>query len=180
MRYHEANEIYLPTGIDKRFDEINKELEVIDWLTVRHGRAWRVSESSTKQNKQKFKLLTDGDFLTLAKDDDVSAFSFWVADDFETVIENGQGGYEREVGLVVVANLPRIGKKDYIYTEELKQEVMSVLTTIPFCDVTRYYDNDTKRVFGGVNLENTGFELTVFPFATLRFNIKIKYGNYCV
>jgi len=95
--YKQPNEIFLPVGLDKKIKEINEALDVVDWLTVKHGRVWRVNESAEKKSKVKFKLLTDGDFLTIAKDDNVNAFSFFVAESPENVIDSGQDAYEREI-----------------------------------------------------------------------------------
>lgn len=180
-RYAYPNENASPVGLDAKIKAINEALLGLPWLTTQYERVWRVPETADKRIKTKFKLLSGDDFMTIAKDDEINAFSFFVAEGPETPIDNGQKAYEREVGLIMVLNLPNVlDGVSYIATEEIKLQVQDILLNIDFAEYLRYHDNDPRRVFSGIDLENTGYELAVWPYAALRFDLKLTYGAYCI
>ena len=179
--YTYPNENTQPVGLDAKIRDINTELSALGWLTHQFERVWRTPETAERRVKTKFKTLSGDDFMTIAKNDDVSAFSFFVAEGPESVIDNAQKAYEREVGLIMILNLPNVLiNANYIATEEIKLQVQEILINIPFAEYIRYHDNDPRRVFSGIDLENTGYELTVWPYAALRFDLKLTYGAYCL
>lgn len=183
--YNLENIIYNPVGLDAEIERLCAVLEELDWLEVAYRRAWLLPTLGERKTKNEWKVLSGTDYLTLTKDTDLRSFSLVSVTSGESyekdmVWHMDATKKSRDIGIVFIVDLQRIApQKGYIYTEELKLEIIEKLKTVEGLEIENYHDNDYREIFKGLQVDGTGFEWVLYPWAAMRFNGVLTYNAGC-
>lgn len=149
-------------GLNLVVKNIAANLETLTWLVDIYGRAYDFK--SDKNKILPYFYLNNGDYVNVLPNDAVYSQCFFRAKgnesiNFDTNKESRRKErtkFERNLSLIVWVNLEKLdysGNVDYIYTENLKLDVIKVLkSSHDVSKITAHYDEDTKKVFEGYDL----------------------------
>ena len=171
-----------PVGLDKFIASANLVLSDITWLEAIYQRAYTQAYAQESTVYEPRIYLSQSEYKNPIPQDNIKAQSFWLATGPERHLESEpnndyfENQKSRDVALIVSANLRLIDEaKDYIFTEELKEEVEVMLNRINGLEVREYIDEDIRQVFSGFNI--TEFNIMQYPYVCFRFNCTVFYGG---
>lgn len=176
-------------GLNLIIQNIASRLEALTWLVDIYGRAYDFK--SDKNKILPYFYLNNGDYVNVLPNDAVYSQCFFRAKGNETIrFDTDKGSrrkertkFERNLSLIVWVNLEFLdysGNVDYIYTENLKVEVMNVLKCCTdISKITAYYDEDTKKVFEGYDLDDINRKFMTYPFDAFRIDFTVSYHQEC-
>jgi hypothetical protein len=178
----EQTPISSPKGIDKVIANINLQLSGISWLTKTYQRAWVLKDSTEAQKFVAKIYLQNGEYIEPIPQDNEMGISMIMVTSPEThlIDEPNTNTFEaeknRDIAIIFGINLKEIDpSKDYVFTEELKEEVELQLEKVDRLQVNSYVDEDYRQVFAGLNI--TEFNILQYPYAAFRFNCTVFYGG---
>lgn len=174
--------IRFPKGIDKVIANINLKLSDLTWLTKTYQRAWVLKDSTEAQKFVAKIYLQGGEYLEPIPQDNEMGISVVMVTSAETNLLNDPttDSYEsekrRDIAIIFGVNLKEIDpSKDYVFTEDLKEEVELQLEKVERLQINSYVDEDYRQVFAGLNI--TDFNILQYPYAAFRFNCTVFYGG---
>ncbi len=176
-------------GLNLAIKNIASKLEELSWLETIYGRAYDVK---TDKNKTlPYFYLNGGDYENTLPNDKYLSQCFFRAKgneviNFDTNKESRRKErtkFERNLSVIFWINLEKLeylGNVDYIYTENLKVEVIKVLKKcIDVTKITNYYDEDSKKVFEGYDLDDVNKKFLMYPFDGFRIDFTVNYYEEC-
>lgn len=183
MYSKQQSPIVNPKGIDRVISRINLSLSNITWLTKIYQRAWVLNDSISNENKSVAKVyLSQQEYFEPVPQDNEVGVSFIMATSEETYIGQDSGNSfveqekERNLAIIFSVNLQAIDPyMDFVFTENLKEEVELALDKVDGIEIISYVDEDYRKVFEGLNITN--LTLMKYPYGAFRFNIKVYYGG---
>ncbi len=166
-----------PVNLDRHIQTIQKKLEGLTWLEKSFGRAFRVPDFKHGHKTPVFYpgRFTGKDYQPLHKNDKLKSYSFIVAEDnanyrFDEIILQG-------VSIIFWLDLQKIDStKEYIYTEELRKDVLKILKRTPVELTYNRYFSDAKNVFHGFDTYQKDI---MYPYACMKFDVTISYTEEC-
>ena len=188
-----------PVGLDAAIQRTAIKLETdLLWLTHSYGRAFLFNERQMDGSSRRMPKVysTKGEYVNVFPNDKIQAFSFFWPVSEEQPAEEITGFHnlpvskERTVALIFFINLKSVNPaKDYVFTEEIKQDIERVLRKCPDVQaIQSYVDEDIEKVYSGFDLDenarykNAGNKVTqwlMYPYAGLRFELKMGYRDDC-
>jgi hypothetical protein len=178
--------IQAPVGIDTVIESIKDALgDNLLWLDKSFGRAWEFKETLPDGRVIKVPKVYIGEkeYINVLPNDFLVAQSFITVDGPESWNEfNRYEGSlkQRKLSIIFWVNLKEINpSKDYIFTEELKAEIESILKLHPsILSLDEYYDERTEDIFQGFSIgEETQY--LMYPYSGMRFNLTVSYTEDC-
>lgn len=176
------NPILNPKGIDRVISDIVTKLSNISWLTKVYQRAWVLRENMTDAQKFVAKIyLQNGDYFEPIPQDNELGVCFTMVTSEEGYgtdpnTDESEPLKSRNISLLFSVNLKEIDNtKDYVFTEELKEEAEVWLDKVEGLTINSYIDEDYRQVFSGLNISD--FQLMQYPYAAFRFNCTVEYGG---
>ena len=173
-----------PQGIDVIINNIQTQLGLISWMDYSFGKAYLKKEdrSGTTYNIPKA-WGGHNEFITLIPTDEVRAFSFVESFETETFndYENRKFDYSSttDISLVVFANLDMIdNSKNYIFTEELKKDVLNALTSVPSIAVTSI-EKGLDSSYSNWSYESIEPSFYSEKYAAFKVNINAVISSSC-
>jgi hypothetical protein len=170
------------TGLDKVIQDIQIDLSArLPWLAKSFGRAWTFQESDAAGKVLKVPKCYSGsgEYINVLPNDNLTAQSFIAAtqpEKWEKFNSMSMGNSKiRSLAIYFWGNLKKIDKdKDYIFTEELKNQIEKVL--IGHVDtIVSYYDEKAEQVFSDYSINDVDTQYLMYPFFACRFDVTVKY-----
>ena len=193
-----------PVLLDKMLQELQQKLmESLPWLNVAFGRAYKLARHDEGGNKFLYPAAYNGksEYISLLPNDSFGNFSWFdIYDPQEiTPISQALPQYTFNGALVFWYNLDSIYEdNDFVYTEEIKNEVLRLLTTPGIVsgasrlNITKVYER-FENIYKGYSLEKiynnwaykgeggAAYDKQFFmhPYAGLRIEFNITTRNLC-
>ena len=176
-------------GLNLTIKNIASKLEELSWLDTIYGRAYDIKSDKNKVTPLFY--LNKEEYINVLPNDTVLSQCFFRAKgseviNFDTNKESRRKErtkFERNLSLIFWFNLEKLeysGNVDYIYTENLKVEVIKVLKKcMDVSKITAYYDEDSKKVFEGYDLEDVTRKFLMYPFDGFRIDFTVNYFEEC-
>ena len=177
------------TGLNLAIKNISANLEQLSWLEVIYGRAYDVKTDKNKVIPKTY--LNTGEYINVLPNDTFTSQCFFRAKGSEVSVPTGSkaGRYvsTRDLSLIFWVNLENLAyspKTDYIYPENLKKEVLEQLKKCIEVEVDNkkaftVFDEDSRKVFDGYDLEDIKKQFLMFPFSGFRIDLTVKYIEEC-
>lgn len=179
------------TGFDAAVESVRSGLSALTWLEKSFGRAFEFKEKRLED-----KIVTvpkvfmgqtdlkDGEYLTVLPNDFLKAQSFIKALGPEewTSFNRSDGSMKtRKVSVIFWVNLKQIDvSKNYIFTDELKDQVEDILKRNPFTlSMDAYYDERYEDIFQGYTIEEVNTQYLMYPYSGMRFDLTLSYPEVC-
>lgn len=171
------------TGLDKKISEISDKLSDIIWLSISHNRAWNLPESRDGGLFRQPRIYSGlKDYWNVMPNDDQDAFSFMigigpalpVGDNIQPFSKPIR--WTKRLDLIFFLDLSKINSsKEYVYTEELNEEILTILSTIPGVLVQQIWMEDIRDVYEGFDLSEIELEHLYYPKAGIRYELEVSY-----
>ncbi len=177
-----------PRGVNVPIQEMQEALSALPWLEFSYGQAFRnVTEVDGSRYIMPQVYAGLREFLSVEPDDSTSAFSF-----FE-VVERGTQAHEfasewvQRVNLVVYCNLEIINQiegvdRDYIYTEELREEVSNIIRE----GNLSFIDGETMDIERGIENAFSNYSYWTFDeryikrnYDAFKLSFDIRFDDRC-
>jgi hypothetical protein len=185
-----------PVGLDKAIQSIQADLaNGLTWLERSFGRAYEFKEKDEEGTESRVpKVYTGlGEYYNVLPNDNFAAQSFMACRDAEkwAAWTDASGNAKtRQVSLIFWFNLKRIDPtKDYIFTEELKKQVETILKQNAYVGaIEQYFDERAENVFDGYlpayryaaySVDDERTQFLMYPYAGFRFDLLLNYWEDC-
>lgn len=177
-------------GADAAVETLRLSLNTgVPWLTGRSfGRARAIPRiiDPIKGTKAIEPLVytANKEYYPALPNDALTAFSFWQIMSPRTPFDYRDHSFPKNfsvpAALIVWGNLQKIyPAKDYIYTEELINQVVSILDRSNNIEVVRIFDEEIKRIYQGYDIDPTRLGLLMFPYFAFRIEVTLRYMVRC-
>ncbi len=176
-------------SLDSEIEKLRVLLDSVTWLTGRSfGRAKPVARliDPAKGTKRIEPLVyTAGqEYYSAYPNDALTAFSFWAVMSPRVAVDYKDHStpkiFTAPVALIVWGNLSKIDPaKDYIYTEELLNQVIKKLNVSSRVRVTKIFDEDVRKVYQGFDIDPARLGLLMFPYFAFRIETEVDYRVNC-
>lgn len=179
--------ISAPTGIDTVIESIRTVLgDNLLWLDKSFGRAWpmKTKDVDGKVLRVPKTYLGEKEYHNVLPNDFLVAQSFIAVDGPEEweQFNRFEGSIkQRKLAIIFWVNLKEINpSKDYIFTEELKAEIESILKVHPaVLSLDSYTDEKAADIFEGYDISDDTSEYLMYPYAGMRFGLTVSYNEEC-
>lgn len=173
-----------PQGADVIYNKIQVSLGLINWLEYSFGKAFikkEIREGSVYVIPKVW--AGSNEYEAMIPNDTVKAFSFIEGFETETITdyENRTFNHDSEINfsIVVFANLNRIDNtKSYIFTEELKKDVLEALTRVPSIEITSI-ENGMDAAYSSWSYESIEPSFYSEKYTALKFNLTGYISGEC-
>ena len=175
-----------PVLLDKEIQRMQLKLATdISWLQYSFGRAYRQKKmnDTTEVEFPEVYQGKDFDYLNVMPHDYWDAISFWYPTSAERIMKNTKHEYSRSVALIMFIDLKKISVlKSYVFTEELKVEVMASLEGVGglmYNSEVNGYTDVPNDVYAEFSTDYIKPEYYNKRFAFMRFDITLNYPRVC-
>lgn len=193
-----------PVLLDKILQDMQKALmEKLPWLNYAFGKAHRLVEHRTDGNKFIYPAVYNGnaEYISLLPNDNFGNFSWFDIYDPQEVTPVTQAlpQYTFSGAIVFWFDLTTIYDDPvFLYTEEVKDEIMQVLTTPGFIsttgrlEVTKIYERfeniykgySIEKIYNnyaykGEGIQDIDKQFFMFPYAGIRIEFNITTRELC-
>jgi len=171
-----------PVGSDVVVNSLQSDLAAISWIEYSFGKSYRMKEERNGDVYFIPKVYgSKKEYIRLDPNDKVTAFSF-LKFQGETVNEFEIRKYSSvnsiDLDVIVFANLDLIDNtKDYIFSENLKQDVKNVLKSNLYVTSINSYSEGLDNVWSDYSRPDGKFYTE--KYATFSYNITIDYDEVC-
>jgi len=175
-----------PIGLDYAIQQIQIKLGGISWLDYSFGKSIRIEHEP--DSKKYFPAVYDGssEYFSVEFNDNLQAQSFFIAGDGKMIDfeENQYNTWKYDLDLVVWWNYKKIDPiKDFLFIEELKRDVVSVLSRgIPGIDITYEVEGVTEdfyKIFKEYSFTEAQRQYIMHPFGAFRISGTVKFDEQC-
>jgi hypothetical protein len=176
-----------PIDLDLGIADLQNRLSAITWLTKIFGRAREITRKSEDgKTVQRIPMVyqSDGEYYPALPNDALSAYSFFVAGQPRSFVDAKPNDsvvfMQSPVALIVWGNLKTVETGlDYIYTENLINQVVTVLKTKGQVELVRVFDETARDIFRGYTLNETQQGLLMHPYFAFRIEFMLSYRIKC-
>ncbi|MBA9078321.1 hypothetical protein [Rufibacter quisquiliarum] len=168
-----------PKGLDAAIQQIQQELKArLPWLQKSFARARLMPDQQLGGAVPKV-YAAKGEYYCVLPNDNLRSYSFFQVLGPERVQEYDHTATNRfgvRVAIVFYLNLKKVNPaKDYVYTGELKNEVMQVLKRCSDFELESIQDEKVRDIFEGYTVPKEKEPLLMYPFAAMRFVGNLNY-----
>ena len=184
MSYLNPSELNITNakGLDLAIQRLQIPLQSIIWLEKVFERARKNKDSKGND----FPEVWQGkglDYYNCFPNDNLQAYSFFYAKNDENIgtLTTSFGAFSRNIDLIIFGNLNKIdSSKDYIFTEILKVDIISVLALKMNNNsvVTNYIDT-IEGAFSDFSTDYIKPQFMNKKYFAMKFSITLKYTNDC-
>lgn len=193
-----------PVLLDKVLQDMQKALlEKLPWLNYAFGRAYKLVEHRTDGNKFIYPAAYNGnaEYISLLPNDNFGNFSWFdIYDPQEiTAVTQALPQYTFSGAIIFWCDLSTIyDDLEFIYTEEVKDEIVQILTTPGFIsttgrlEITKIYERfeniykgySIEKVYNnyaykGEGIEDIDKQFFMFPYTGLRIEFNLTTRELC-
>lgn len=175
-----------PISLDKAIQQVQASLGSLAWLQKVFGRA-RIHPRKDAKNEMRREPMVyqgKGEYYPVLANDALQSYSFFRvkgAREFDDVGNHNLAVWETaNLDLIVWGNLKAIDStKDYIFTDELIEDVKALLMVEPCCDIVRVWDEDMREIYKGYTLKEDQRDLILYPYFAFKIELVLKYEMSC-
>jgi hypothetical protein len=184
-------DLYLsdPVGVDFEIQELQKELEHLQWLEYSFGRAFLSVRPQTGEPNYLYPAVYIGkkDYYDASPNDYLRAYSFMTADSPITVESYDVGEYlklNQQVSLIVWGNLNKVNQSlgnrygDEHFGSELLHQILSVIKLNRSFTVKSIHDN-ARTVFSDFSVRNKNYKLFYHPYFCYKIVMNCTFEQEC-
>lgn len=184
-----------PVLLDKILQDIQRALtEKLKWLDHAFGRAYKLTEYQQDGSKFIYPAMYngDGEYISLLPNDNLGNFSWFDIYDPQKLIQATPGApqYTFSGALIFWYRLDSIYEdKSVMYTEEVKDEILRVLTTPGFITtpgrllITEIYERLENIYRGytykGEDIQDGEKQFLMYPYAGIRIEFTLTTRELC-
>ena len=174
-----------PVDLDLAIATIQQGLGSLAWLEKIFGRAKEVTRVMPDNSRKREPMVYQGgkEYYPVLPNDALKAYCFFRSSSrgFDEFLPFAYSQYSRsDLDLIVWANLKKVdAAKDYIFTEELLNEVIGVLGKVPDLEVIGVFDDRPEDIFSGYNINPTHRELLMYPYQAFRVALNLRFKVAC-
>lgn len=190
---YKRNDVIAATTLDDGLDTIIEDLRAkfeanIPWLEKSFGRAYllpeRLSDEVTYQYPQVY--LDNGEYFNVMPNDSYQSYSWMIGKGSAASVEAGlqpftyQTYFQKRLDIHFFLDLKKIDStKNYVYTEELINDILNVLYTQRGLVVNEYIHETLIEVYEDYTIKEIDRDLLMYPFAGVRFVTTASYKIDC-
>lgn len=173
------------SGLDSVIRKLQISLNTLPWLEKSFGRAYLMQEKRDQVVRYPKVYIGKNEYFNVMPNDRLSSFSWHIG----LREEKPQGAitpliqynlFQKNFASIFFLNLKRIDKdKDYIYTEELKEQILAIYQTVPGVVVQNIWIESVQDVYNGFNLREISEDLFYYPFQGIRIECQATYRIRC-
>lgn len=173
-----------PRGVDIPIQAMQASLITLPWLQLAYGQAFKaIKEIDGSRYTAPQVYAQQREWVDLEPDNTVSAFSFFeVIEPKSNIVEDSQF-WTQPISIVVYCNLEVIDStKDWIFTEELIEEVTDLLTfsNLSFIDSTTIsVERRIENAFSEYSYWTFDQRFIKRNFDAFKINFIVQYNNQC-
>lgn len=181
-----------PVLIDKTLQELQQVLKSnLKWLDCAFGKAFRIT-SSTEEGKYDYPAFYNGngEYVSLLPNDNFGNFSWFDIYDPQIIrsVAPSRPQYTIKGALVLWYNLESIyADGEVLYTEEVKKEVLRLLTSagvlqsarLVVTEVYERFENIYKGYFYNDEFYGADRHFLLYPYAGLRIEFDLILKTLC-
>lgn len=178
-----------PILLDKAINSIRKHLlSGLPWLNEAFGRAYKITEHPEGEERFTYPAVYKGDseYMSMLPNDTIGNFCWFDIYDPQRVININPRHNQLEVNGAIVFwyDLTAIyADTTYLYTEEVKDEVLKVLTSnvlpnIGKIQVSEIYER-FENIYKEYSTETVGKQYFLHPYAGLRVEFTLILKELC-
>lgn len=184
-----------PVLLDKVMQDIQNALtEKLTWLDHAFGKAYKLVEYQQDGSKFVYPAIYngEGEYISLLPNDNLGNFSWFDIYDPQKITQVAQTSpqYTVDGALIFWYRLDSIyGDKSVMYTEEIKDEILRILTTPGFITtpgrltVTSVYERLENIYRGytyqGEDIQNGEKQFLMYPYAGIRIEFTLTTRELC-
>lgn len=177
-----------PVLLDKAIQELNNSLtNNLPWLYNAFGRAHKLIKLvENREFNYPGLYIGQGEYRSLLPDEKLNNYCFLETRDPQSVITKSISKVETDINIALVFwyNQSTIfGNLDYIYTEDIKHEILEILLKPGIIKSGRLtldsiYEDPTN-IFSGYSLKQIDNQYLMYPYAGLRIEGTFKLIQPC-
>lgn len=181
--------IVLPNavGIDAAIKTIQLRLAELTWIEKCFGRAW--TRQRTVNDQKRIEPMTyqgSTEYYPCLPNDALKSYCFFRAkngrtmEEYEPTVAYGNYYFKDPVDIIFWFDLKAIDKtKNYVFTEELIQSVLSKLNQDSNVMISKVWDDRVDDIFSGYNLFPEHRDLLLYPYGAFRIEMILQYNFTC-
>lgn len=171
-----------PVGSDLVVNSIQEDLSAISWLEYSFGKSYRMKEERNGDIYFVPKVYgSKQEYIRLDPNDKVSAYSFlkFNGEDITNFEIRKYGTINNvSIDVIVFANLDIIDNtRDYIFSENLKQDIKDVLKSNEYVTSINSYSEGLDTVWSDYSRPDAKFYTE--KYATFAYTISADYDEIC-
>lgn len=177
-----------PIGLDLAISKIQSDLaNQISYLNYIFGRAFIHKSSKGKSNYTIPRAyIGKNEYRDLMPNDNLKTYCFFISDGPASPVDylnNKSNIYTRDVSLIFWGSLKSINaNKDYIFTEEIKSDLLRVLTyNSAVAEIIEADDDEFEKIFKEFKTTDKYYEsntqFLMFPWHGIRIKMSITYSD---
>lgn len=175
-------------GLDQVITKLQTALGGLSWLQKSFGRAYLMAEKTEAGAQVRYPKVYIGskEYFNVMPNDRLSAFSWHIGLRDETLdITNplqSASFIQKRLASIFFLKLDRIDpSKDYIFTEELKEQILQIYQAVPGVLVQNIWMESVQEVYTGFNIREISEDLFYYPFQGIRIESIATYrtSNHC-
>ena len=170
-----------PKGVDKHIAYIQTKLKNLTWLDYAFGKAIAIYDKEERIPKVP---TGDGEYFSVMPNDAQIAFSFFYPKNPLSPVEGeepmqGTYLYTQNTDLIIWCNLKKIDVDNYALGEQLKDEVLVLLTSLRGTVVRGVISDDVKEVYSGWTTETVQRDVLMYPYYAMKFELELTFKLDC-
>ena len=179
-----------PVLLDKVLQDIQRALmEKLTWLNYAFGKSYKLVDHRPGGDKFIYPAAYNGngEYISLLPNDNLGNFSWFDIYDPQDIIDNIQSRpqFTFSGALVFWFDLSSIYEdKSVIYSEEIKEEIIRLLTTPGFIKtnskltIDRVYERP-ENVYKGESIQDIDKQFFLYPYSGLRIEFTLTTRELC-
>jgi len=170
------------TGLDTVIESIQTQLATLPWITAPLLRAWNLPETRDGKLYRNPRIYSgDKEHFNSMFNDEQTATSFCIGVGSATPSEETEGFqspilWNKRLDLIIHGDLKKIDDtKDYIFTEELIEQVLNVLSKTRGITISAIWSDDIQDIFQQFDLSEIERDFLYYPHFGIRFELDVSY-----
>jgi hypothetical protein len=177
-----------PIDMDLAIETLQEKLaDGLPWLEKVFGRAREIPRKSADGKtieRHPMVYQSGGEYYPPLPNDALKSYSFFMAGQPRMFDESKPFDpikfINSPIALIVWGNLKRIDPSvDYIFTERLINQTVSILNRNAKIELVRLFDENSREVFRGLTLNETHQGLLMYPYFAFRIEMNLKFQMTC-
>lgn len=178
-----------PINLDDFIEQLRTSMATISWLEKAFHRAYQMPRKNPDGKggiiQVPMAYQAGSEYYPVMPNDALQAYSFFRVRGPKTFTDySTQSTLLNSVApldLIVWGNLKSIDPaKDYIFTEQLEQDVMAIFNQYPQVSVLRIWDERAEDIFSGYSLDLTKRDLLMYPYQAFRIEFDLSFPYVCL
>jgi hypothetical protein len=178
-----------PRGVNIPIQAMQQELSTLPWMGYAYGQAFKIIKNVDNTRYTEPQVYAGNrEWLSVEPNDSVSALSFFEVIEPKIKISENSIAWNQPVSLVVYVNLEIINNveftaKDWMFTDELIEEVTSLISSkkFGFIDETSYsVERRIENAFSEYSYWTSEERYIKRNYDAFKINFNVVYNDACI